>query len=96
MPAKKYTCTNFANCDAALSKQVIEIEEGEEVVCPSCSGAKTLVPQGAGAGKGGGPPKGVWIAAGVLVVVMVLGWMLWPEAPRDPAAMLTEFFPRLQ
>ena len=96
MAAKKYTCTNFANCDAALSKQVIEIEDGEDVVCPSCTGAKTLVPERGGAGKGGGPPKGVLIGAGALVVVVVLGWMLWPDAPRDPAAMLTDFFPRLQ
>jgi hypothetical protein len=96
MAAKKYTCTNFANCDAALSKQVIEIEDGEEVVCPSCTETKTLVPEGAGKRKTGGPPKRALIAAAMLVALVVLGWILWPDAPRDPAAMLTEFFPRLQ
>jgi hypothetical protein len=95
MAVKKYTCTNFANCDAALSKQAIEIEDGDEVVCPNCNGVKTLVPAAGGGGKGGGPPKGVLIGAGALLLVLV-GWMLWPDAPRDPVAMLNEFFPRLQ
>jgi len=30
MPFTKYKCVNFANCDKALERDVIEIEDGEE------------------------------------------------------------------
>ncbi|MEX2264242.1 MAG: hypothetical protein WD696_19970 [Bryobacteraceae bacterium] len=98
MAAKKYNCTNFANCDAALTKEAIEIEDGEDLVCPSCQGAKTLVAAGDGAaGGGGGFPKGLAIAGGALVLVVALAWALWPSppSPEMAAAMLNDFFPRL-
>jgi hypothetical protein len=96
MASKKYTCTNFANCDAALAKQVIEIEDGEEAVCPACNSPKSLVSASGPSRSGGARNKTPLIAAGALLAVVLIGWLVWPSAPRDPAAMLTEFFPRLQ
>jgi hypothetical protein len=98
MPARKYICTNFANCDAALSKQVIEIEEGEDPVCPTCGDAKSLAPsEKSGSGGGSGVPKGLLIG-GAVVLLIALGWLVWPSGPRPETAqaMLEDFFPRLK
>jgi hypothetical protein len=101
MAAKKYKCTNFANCDAALSKEVIEIEDGEEVVCPTCKEPKSLLPAEADSAKtgtgGSSPMKRVLIGVGV-VAVIALAWMLIPSGPRPEAAsaMVLDFFPRLK
>jgi hypothetical protein len=98
MPATKYLCTNFANCDAALSKSVIEIEEGEEAVCPTCKGAKTLVPAGNGGSTGGGRSKRPLVIGAAAVLAILLVWVLWPSGPNPDLAtsMMTDFFPRLK
>ncbi len=101
MAEKKYKCTNFGNCDAALSKEVIEIEDGEDVVCPTCKQPKSLVPAEGGGAKSGGGSSGSmkWVAIGGGVVVLVaLGWMLMPT-PINPdlaSTMVLDFFPRLK
>ncbi len=104
MAAKKFTCTNFANCDAALSKQVIEIEDGEDVLCPSCKGTNTLVAAGgagggtAAAGGSGGSKKKLIIAALAVVVIALAVWVFWPSSPNRELAntMLGDFFTRLK
>jgi len=100
MAAKKYKCTNFGNCDAALSKEVIEIEDGEEIVCPTCKEAKSLAPAAGGppsSGGGSGSMKWVLIGAGALVAIGLV-WMLMPSSPQPEVAgaMLIDFFPRLK
>src|SRR5216683_547368 len=37
MVQRKGRCTNFGNCSAADSKQIVEIPETADFVCPSCS-----------------------------------------------------------
>jgi|SRR5690242_13770302 hypothetical protein len=98
MPVNKYNCTNFANCDAALSKEVIEIEDGEEVVCPTCKQPKTLAPLGSSGPAKGGRRKGLLVGGIVVVAAVMLVWMLWPSPPRPELAssMLTDFFTRLK
>jgi hypothetical protein len=98
MAANKYTCTNFANCDAALSKEVIEIEDGEDVICPSCKQPKSLVPVGSAGPAKGGKRKGLLIGGIAVVAVAMLVWMLWPSSPKPDlaASMLTDFFTRLK
>jgi len=34
--ARNYQCTNLANCDKALAREVIEIGDSEEPICPEC------------------------------------------------------------
>jgi hypothetical protein len=102
MAAKKYVCTNFANCDAALSKQVIEIEDGEDPVCPACGKPNTLVPAGGvksgGGNKTGGLPKSILIAVAALILLGIIGFLLWPKPPNPELAnsMIADFFPRLK
>jgi hypothetical protein len=98
MPAKKYRCTNFANCDAALGKEVIEIEDGEDVVCPTCKAANTLEAEGGGGAPGKKPPKRLLVVAAGVAGAAILAWLLWPGGP-DPglaSSLLTDFFPRLK
>jgi hypothetical protein len=97
MATKTYKCTNYGDCDLALQKQVIEIEEGDDDICPGCS-KKSLVPtdsKGQAAGSRGVPK--VLILGVLLLVVIAAGWMLWPAAPNPDLAnsMLSEFFPKL-
>lgn len=99
MVATRYKCTNFANCGLALSKEEIEIEQLDEFQCPSgvadCQ-KKCLQPVKQGGGSG--IPKAATIAAGVLLVVGVGIYLLWPSSP-DPAmaeSLIHDYFPRLK
>ncbi len=40
---KKYSCTNFGNCETANKKVLLEIADGEDLVCPVCK-KRMLVP----------------------------------------------------
>lgn len=103
MAVKKYKCTNFANCDKALTKEVIEIEDGEEFSCPAnepeCQ-KKFLQPAAGGGGStgGGGVPKAAIIGVAAVVLIGALLYFLWPASPNPDAAnaMITDFFPRLK
>jgi ssDNA-binding Zn-finger/Zn-ribbon topoisomerase 1 len=97
MATKTYRCSNFGDCDLALSKEVIEIEDGEDVVCPNCK-KNSLVDteaQKTGARKGSGVKLAIAGVAVVLVIILV--WALWPakENPELANTMLSEFFPKL-
>lgn len=104
MAAKKYKCTNFANCDKALTKEIIEIEDGEDFSCPANESEcqkKYLQPASGGGGGstgGGGVPKAAMIGIAAVVLIGVLVFLLWPAAPDPEAAnaMITDFFPRLK
>ena len=98
MATKKFRCTNFANCDLALSKELIEIEEGEDLVCPGCQDAKSLSPVDAASTSPRGLPRTLLLVAGAVLLVAVASWVFWPASP-DPAkadSMLSDYFPRLQ
>ena len=83
MAVKKYKCTNFANCDKALTKEVIEIEDGEEFSCPAnepeCQ-KKFLQPAAGGGGStgGGGVPKAAIIGVAAVVLIGALLYFVWP------------------
>ena len=96
MPAKKYHCTNFAACEKALSKEVIEIVEGGEVECELAECRKYLV-EIKDRGQLPNVAKKAGLAAAVVFVVGSLGYYLWPSSPSPEAAeaMLTEYFPNL-
>jgi len=97
MPVVKYRCTNIAGgCMKALEREVIEIEEGQEPVCPNsdCGWKLEAVPQG------GHIPK--WVYAAVVTALVVIGltaWLAFPSAVKpNPAAadkMLSDFYPQL-
>src|SRR5712691_7150799 len=95
MPSRKYTCTNLANCDKALSKEVIELEDGDDQVCPECK-SKVVVATTRNGTPNGTKKKLIFGAVGVLVVGLGT-YLLWPSGPTpeqvDP--MLTEYYPTL-
>ncbi len=83
MPTTKYRCTNFAACDKALAREDIEIEDGEEPICPEKDCASTLVPI---------PPSTLrvpkWIFAVVAAVLIASGmgfWLLRQSPKVNPA-----------
>jgi len=65
-------CPNIGNCDKADKKELISIPDGADLICPEC-GAQLIVI----------PDNGRWIrkisAAVATVIVLGLGWFLWPE-----------------
>lgn len=102
MPGKPYKCTNFANCDKALTKELIEIGEGEDFACPSsvpdCQ-AKYLQPAARSeAAAATSLPKPLLFGAAGLLVVALVAFFLWPSQPDPELAntMITDYFPRLK
>ena len=99
MATKTYKCTNYAECDTALSKQPVEIEDGEDAICPNC-GKATLESQGTARGgtkKDASAGRKLIIAAAAVLLLAVLAWAFWPHSPNPDMAnaMLSDFFPRL-
>ena len=97
MAAKTYRCTNYGDCDLALNKEIVEIEEGDDVVCPSCSKNSLVAADSQGTGGGQGSLKKLVVIGAAVVVVALVVWVFWPSSPdQDQAnALLTEFFPKL-
>lgn len=99
MATKKYKCTNFAACDLALSKEIIEIEEGEEIVCPGCHGPNSLAPLDPRPRNGPGDSirKKALVGAAAVAALGLLTWVFWPSSPNPELAnaMLSDFFPAL-
>ena len=96
MATKTYRCTNYGDCDLALNKEPVEIEDGDDVICPGCSKNSLVAADAAkpGAKKGAGVKLAFIGAAVVLLVVLV--WVFWPsENPQLANTMLSEFFPKL-
>jgi hypothetical protein len=96
MATKTYRCTNYGDCDLALNKEAVEIEDGDDVICPGCSKNSLVASdaQKAGVKKGAGMKLLAGGAAVVLILVFV--WILWPkENPALANTMLSEFFPKL-
>jgi DNA-directed RNA polymerase subunit RPC12/RpoP len=95
MPAQEYKCTNFAGCDKALTKEVIEIEQGQDLVCPGCN-QETLEPL-KGPDNGRKVPLRLMAIAGAVVAVLLLVWLFWPASPNADLAnkMLSDFYPQL-
>ncbi len=96
MNSTKYHCTNFAACDRALGKQVVEVAEGEEPDCENAGCRKYLIPV-----KEGATSKGLARKVGLIAAcVAVLGgtvFFIFPSSPNPEAAnaALTEYFPEL-
>jgi uncharacterized paraquat-inducible protein A len=95
MATTKYRCTDYGGCDKALQHEVIEIEVGEEALCPECKNKLQLLipPSRSGLTR--------WIYAAVATVLLALGVSLWlvhsspkPD-PVDADKMLSEFYPQL-
>jgi osmotically-inducible protein OsmY len=87
MSTTKYLCTNFAGCNKALEREVIEIEDGEEPICPEKDCGCNLDPV-----KKTGPVKiPKWVFAVVAVVLLAAGlgfWLTHQPAKSNPAPKL--------
>ena len=96
MATKTYKCTNYGDCDLALSNELVEIEDGEDIVCPGCS--KTTLVEPSERAKGATGSRSKLGIAGIVAVLMIgLVWVLWPSPPDPELAdtLLSEFFPKL-
>jgi hypothetical protein len=97
MPVVKYRCTNLAGgCIKALVREVIEISEGQEAICPNSDCGWKLEAISLGVRF----PK--WIYAAAAAVIVVIGLSIWvampsPIKPKPDAAqkMLSDFYPQL-
>jgi osmotically-inducible protein OsmY/DNA-directed RNA polymerase subunit RPC12/RpoP len=82
MATTQYKCLNFAACNKALEREVIEIEDGEELICPECESKLLPVKEK----KPSGPPK--WLIP-LVVLLCVAGlaiWLLIPSPKPKPSA----------
>jgi ssDNA-binding Zn-finger/Zn-ribbon topoisomerase 1 len=96
MATKTYRCTNYGDCDLALNKEVVEIEDGEDVVCPGCSKASLVATDGQQTGARKGAGFKALIAGAAVLFIAILLWALWPsQNPQLANTMLSEFFPKL-
>jgi hypothetical protein len=106
MITKSYKCVNFANCDKALTKELIEISDGEEFSCPAgesdCQ-RKYLKPTTSGGkyqvGGGGRVRKAVLVGVVGLLVLGSVAYLLFQGPLRGPdrnlaEGMITDYFPR--
>jgi phosphate transport system substrate-binding protein len=83
MPMRRGRCINFGLCNRADSREIIEVPEGGEPVCPECQKALQLEKAGAGPAAGGRSLK----LAGIVVAVVVVAtgaWFLLRPADRGP------------
>jgi tetratricopeptide (TPR) repeat protein len=82
MATKKYRCTNLAACDKALSQEILEVPEGQELVCTECGKPLEVIPDG----DPGGRRKKVLILAGAFLTLIagVATWALWPRNQYPP------------
>jgi len=96
MATNEYKCTNFAECDLALSKEPIEIEDGEDKLCPGC-GKELAAGDSTKTAGSSGSRKRLIMAGGIAVLLALLVWVFWPVAPNPDLAnsMLSDFFPKL-
>jgi osmotically-inducible protein OsmY len=80
MAVTQYKCTNFAECDKALGREVIEIEDGEEAICPEPECGAKLEPikkQSVG-----GRSKLLLPAVALLCLIGLVVWLLIPNKPK--------------
>lgn len=95
---KKYRCINFGGgCNRALGHEVLEIEDGQEAICPEVdcgSKLESVVP-----GKFRVPKWAYAAAAVVLLAIGIGSWITAPpkSKPNPDAAekMLSDFYPQL-
>ena len=67
MVQRKGSCTNFGNCTVADSKQIVEVPETANFICPTCS--KQLAEVG---GRGSRPVVPIVITLAVVVAALLL------------------------
>jgi len=80
MAGRKGKCTNFLNCEAATRKRVVDVPEGADFVCPTCSRPLTAL---AWMEKNSALP----LMLGVVVVVLALSAAAWQKyRPRPEKA----------
>jgi osmotically-inducible protein OsmY len=87
MAAIKYKCVNFAGCDKALERDIIELEAGEEPVCTNPDCRMKLEPVRT---KTQGPSN--WWKYGLCALILLgLGIVIfWPRSPsKRPPAIIT-------
>ncbi len=88
MATTQYKCLNFASCDKALRHEVIEIEDGEEPVCPEPGCQSKLVPLKRKTTPG--TPK--WIIP-AMILFCVAGLAIWllTKSPKPKQTPPTAF-----
>ena len=76
MAIRKGRCTNFGNCAAADSKQVIDVADGQEMSCAQCHGQLSEVT----ASKRGVPPA--VLVGGLAVAILLVAYGAWRVVGR--------------
>ena len=72
MATQRYKCTNFGNCVKADTGDFIDLQPGDNPVCPICGKPLTFVPTAARRS-----PVGGLVALIVLLLLALLGWKLF-------------------
>ena len=75
LSVKKGQCINFGNCSKANAREVIEVNLGDDFICPECEGGLIEKPP-----KDSFPPalKKILIIAGILVVLGAVAFWGYP------------------
>ena|GEM_PF-228496 len=76
MAIRKGRCTNFGNCAAADSRQVIDVADGQEMSCAQCHGQLSEVK----ASKRGVPPA--VLLGGLAVAILLVAFGAWRVVGR--------------
>lgn len=88
MPMRKGKCIQFGLCPRADSKDAVQVEAGQDFVCPEC--AKPL--QEAAPGRGGRVPLGVVAGAIAAVVLSAAGGYWYVASPGSATAEVWDEF----
>jgi hypothetical protein len=89
---RKGKCVNLGGCDNALSGEIIEVQEGDEFVCPNKDCGRPLQPLGTS--KTTSPyVKAISIGAAGVLIVGSLAWALWPTASHPQTHIATNASP---
>jgi hypothetical protein len=84
-----YRCTNYNECDKADDREIISLEQGEEIICPECK--RPLQPEPPG---GEPPPNGrrkfllVTVGGAIVIAASAAGFLIFKPAP--PPAVTVE------
>jgi hypothetical protein len=99
MAARNAKCINFGLCPKADAREVLEVSEGAEFVCPECGKELAAAAKGGSASSGGGPlGRHKVVALGGLGAVVLLGVYLLlpadePVSPPDPGPVVLDSLP---
>lgn len=80
-------CTNYGNCEMADARESIEVEEGEDFICPECKKKLQATNKGGGSSTGGGLDKKILIAIIASIIAVLVGLVIYltrPDVKTEP------------